>query len=143
MIQKIGCIEIPVSNMEKSVDFYENVLGLEKTYEHPVWTSFDIGGTSFALAASGTKGSEEGAKICKSCSPCVLRFSAGKTGQEKEAPTATSVIYLAVEDLVSTHRELREKGVEFISEPREQTWGGKSTVMLDPDKNILVLTQYE
>jgi catechol 2,3-dioxygenase-like lactoylglutathione lyase family enzyme len=58
MIQRIGCMEIPVSNMEESVDFYENVLGLKKTYEYPVWTSFDIGGTSFALAASGTKGGE-------------------------------------------------------------------------------------
>ena len=142
MIQKIGCIEIPVSNMEESVGFYENVLGLEKTYEHPVWTSFDIGGTSFALAASGTKGGEEGAEICKSCSPCVLRFSASKMEQDKEAPTATSVIYLAVENLDSIYIELEEKGVEFIAEPKEQAWGGRTAVMLDPDKNILVLTQY-
>lgn len=143
MIQKIGCIEIPVSTMEKSVDFYENVLGLKKTYEHPVWTSFDIEGISFALAASGTKGSEKGAKICKSCSPCVLRFSASKTEQEKETPTATSVIYLAVENLNSIYRKLREKGAEFVAEPREQAWGGMTVVMLDPDRNILVLTQYE
>lgn len=141
MIQKFGCIEIPVSNMEESVGFYENVLGLNKTYEHPVWTSFDIGGTSFALAASGTKGSEKGAKICKSSSPCVLRFAASK--RDKEAPTATSLIYLAVEDLDSIYGELREKGVEFIAKPKEQAWGGRTAVMLDPDSNILVLTQYE
>jgi len=127
--------------MEESAGFYENVLGLKKTYEHPVWTSFDIEGTSFALAASGTKGGEKGAEICKSCSPCVLRFTASK--RDKEAPTATSVIYLAVENLDSVYRELREKRVEFIAGPREQAWGGRTAVMLDPDKNILVLTQYE
>ena len=143
MIKKIGCIEIPVSNMEESVGFYENVLGLKKTYEHPVWTSFDIEGTSFALAVSGTKESEKGAEICKSCSPCVLRFSAGKMEQGKEAPTTTSVIYLAVENLDSIYRGLKEKGVEFIAGPREQAWGGRTAVMLDPDKNILVLTQHE
>jgi len=48
MIKKIGCIEIPVADMERAVSFYENVLGLEKTYEHPVWTSFDVGGVMFA-----------------------------------------------------------------------------------------------
>lgn len=142
MIKRIGCIEIPVSDMGKAVAFYENVLGLKKTYEHPVWTSFDIGDTSFALAVSGTKGGEKGAEICTSCSPCVLRFAAGKMRQDKENPTATSVIYLAVENLDAIYRELKEKGVEFISEPREQAWGGRTAVMLDPDKNMLVLTQY-
>lgn len=143
MIKRIGCIEIPVSNMEKSVDFYENVLGLKKTYEHPAWTSFDLEGTSFALAASGTKGREEGAQICRSCSPCVLRFSGGKMKQDEETPSATSVIYLAVENLESTHRELTGKGVEFLAGPREQAWGGRTAVMLDRDQNILVLAQYQ
>jgi len=129
--------------MEESVRFYENVLGPEKTYEHPVWTSFDIEGTSFALAVSGTKESEKGTEMCKSCSPCVLTFSARKMEQDKEIPTATSVIYLAVENLDSVYRELREKRVEFIAGPREQAWGGRTAVMLDPHKNILVLTQYE
>lgn len=53
MIKKIGCIEIPVSDMERAVSFYKNVLGLKKAYEHPVWTSFDVEGVSFALAVSG------------------------------------------------------------------------------------------
>jgi len=141
MIRKIGCLEIPVSNMERAIAFYENVLQLRKTYEHPVWTSFDVGGTSFALALSGTKGSPEGAKVCKSCSPCVLRFSAGKTKLNKEAPTATSVIYLEVENLDSVYGKLRKRGVRFLTEPKEQAWGGRTAVMLDPDKNMLVLSE--
>jgi len=142
MIKGISCIEIPISDMGSAVAFYENVLGLKKSYEHPVWTSFDIAGTSFALAASGTKGRQEGADICKSCSPCVLRLSAGRMRQDKETPTATSVIYLAVENLDATYRELKKKGVQFLAEPREQGWGGRTAVMLDLDKNILVLAQY-
>lgn len=142
MIKKIGCIEVPVSDMGKAVSFYENVLGLEKTYEHPVWTSFDIAGTSFALAASGTKRGEKNADICKSCSPCVLRSAIGKMRQDKDIPTATSVIYLAVEDLDETYTKLERKGVGFLAEPKEQAWGGRTAVMLDPDKNILVLAEY-
>ncbi|MEA2089246.1 MAG: VOC family protein [Thermoproteota archaeon] len=140
MIKKIGCIEIPVSDMEKAVAFYEGVLGLKKTYEHPVWTSFDVGGVTFALAASGTKKSKKGAKVCTSCSLCVLRFAAGKMKQEKEAPTATSVIYFEVENLDEVYKKLKEQGVRFITEPKEQGWGGRTAVMLDPDNNILVLS---
>lgn len=139
MIKKIGCVEIPVSNMGKAVNFYENVLGLKKTYEHPVWTSFDIGGTTFAIAVSGTKGKDE--KICKSCALCTLRYAADKMKLDKEASTATSVIYLEVGNLDTVYKELKEKGIEFISEPKAQAWGGKTAIMLDPNKNILVLSE--
>lgn len=141
MIKKIGCIEIPVSDMRKAVAFYRSVLGLKKTYEHPVWTSFDVGGVTFALAASGTKKREKGAKVCTSCSLCVLRFAAGKMKLDKEAPTATSVIYFEVENLDEVYRKLREQGVKFVTEPKEQGWGGRTAVMLDPDNNILVLSE--
>jgi len=139
MIKRIGCIEIPVSNMKKAVAFYENVLGLKKAYEHPVWTSFDVGGTPFALAAAGTKQGDEKAETCTSCSLCVLRFSTGKLKQD--VPTAISVLYLDVENLDTVYGDLKEKGVKFITEPTEQAWGRRTAVMLDPDKNILVLTE--
>ncbi|MCK4347470.1 MAG: VOC family protein [Thermoplasmatales archaeon] len=138
MIKKIGCIEIPVSDMKRSVTFYEGLLGLKKSYEHPVWTSFDIEGIMFALAVSGTKKGKKG-DLCKSCSPCLLRLS----GKLKDVPTVVSVIYLAVENIDETYRELKNKGVEFIAGPKTQGWGGRTAVMLDPDKNIIVLTQYE
>jgi len=143
MIKRVACIELPVSDMGQAVIFYEDVLGLEKTYEHPVWTSFDIGGTSLALAVSGTKGRGIGAEICKSCSPCVLRFSARKMRQDPEAPSATSVVYLQVDDLDTKYAQLCDRGVEFIAPPKDQGWGGRTAVMLDPDNNILVLTQSE
>jgi predicted enzyme related to lactoylglutathione lyase len=140
MIKKINCIEIPVSDMNKSTVFYEKVLGLDKSYEHPVWTSFDVGGTSLAIAVSGTKGQDKDTEICRSCTPCVLRYAAGKGGQTGK-PTAMFVLYLSVEDLDEKFHELKEKGVEFISEPREQAWGGRTALMLDPDRNILVLSE--
>jgi predicted enzyme related to lactoylglutathione lyase len=140
MIGKINCIEIPISDMEKSIAFYEEVLGLEKTYEHPIWTSFDIEGTSLAIAVSGTKGVNEHAEICRSCTPCVLRYASGKE-QLTGKPAAIFVIYLSVKDLDGRYLELKEKGVEFISEPRKQAWGGRTALMLDPDQNILVLSE--
>jgi predicted enzyme related to lactoylglutathione lyase len=143
MIKKIGCLEIPVSNMERATAFYENVVKLRKTYEHPVWTAFDVGGVTFALAASGTKGGKKGARLCTSCSPCVFRNACGKSKSDKEAPSLTCVIYFQVENLDTAYRRFRERGVEFIAEPKEQGWGGRTAVMLDPDKNIIVLSEVE
>ena len=141
MINRVTCIELPVSDMGEAVAFYEDVLALKKTYQHPLWTSFDIAGTPLALAVSGTKGRGTGAEICKGCSPCVLRFSAGKMRPDPEAPSATSVVYLEVGNLDTAHAELCDRAVQFIAPPKAQGWGGRTAVMLDPDKNILVLTQ--
>lgn len=139
MIKRIGCVEVPVSDMKKAKAFYENVLGLKKTYEHPVWTSFDVGGTPFALAASGTKQSGRKGKVCTSCSLCTLRFASG--GLKPDAPTAISVLYLDVDDLDAVYSTLKGKGVKFITEPKEQAWGRRTAIMLDPDRNLLVLTE--
>lgn len=141
MIRKIGCIEIPVSSMEKSVVFYEKILGLRKMYEHPVWTAFDVGGVSFALTAAGTKGGEKEGKTCNSCSFCVLRYVAGKKKRKADVPSATSVVYFEVENLEEVYSRLRDQGVKLITKPQKQGWGGKTAVMLDPDSNIIVLSQ--
>ncbi|MFW9986790.1 MAG: VOC family protein [Candidatus Odinarchaeota archaeon] len=77
MIKNVSCVEIPVADMQRAVAFYEKILKLNKTYEHPVWTAFSLGGTTFALAASGTKNQMEKDEICKSCALCVHRLVAG------------------------------------------------------------------
>lgn len=116
------------------------MLGLKKTYEHPVSTSFEVGGVSFALAVSGTKG-KKNAEICKSCSLCVLRYTTGLMKPVKETPTATSVIYFEIENLDEFYNKLKEQGVTFVTEPKEQGWGVRTAVMLDPDKNVIVLSK--
>ncbi len=131
MIKGISCVEIPVSNMEEAVIFYENILGLRKSYEHPVWTAFDVGGTIIGLAASGTKKMKEGAKICKTCSVCVLRY----------AKISNAVLYLKVEDIDEAYGKLKEQGVKFLTKPQEQKWSERTATMLDPDDNVIVLTE--
>lgn len=141
MIEGIDWIEIPVSDMERATAFYENMLELKKEWEGPDWTGFRVGGTLFSIALSGTRGRKEGSKICKGCSPCVFRYSAGKKKQEKEVPALTALISFKVGNLDEAYRELKKKGVKFIAEPRKQAWGGRTASMLDPDENMLVLIE--
>ena len=51
-----------VSDMERSVAFYRDVIGLTLRFESPGWTEFDTGGATLALHASEAQGSGEAAK---------------------------------------------------------------------------------
>jgi predicted enzyme related to lactoylglutathione lyase len=127
--------------MERAVGFYEKVLGLKKNYEHPVWTSFDVGGTNFALARSGTKKGGKTGKVCTSCSLCVLRHGAGKAEAGKNQGPASSVVYLGVDKLDEFCATLKGKGVRFLADPKEQGWGGRTAIIQDLDDNLIVLSQ--
>lgn len=61
--------------------------------------------------------------------------------KDKEAPAATSFICFEVEDLDETYRHLKDRDVAFVTEPREQGWGGRTAAMLDPNNNIIVLSE--
>ena len=49
LIKKIYYITFPVSDIKKTVDFYENVLGLKKTGEWGNYAIFDVGGRPHLL----------------------------------------------------------------------------------------------
>jgi len=53
LIRKIQNITFPVSDLKKSINFYENVLGLKKTDEWSTYVTFDVGGVEFALEPKG------------------------------------------------------------------------------------------
>ena len=48
-------------------------------------------------------------------------------------------IYFEVENLDEKFKELKNKGVDFLTEPTDQTWLWKEAKLLDPDGNTLIL----
>ena len=48
---------------------------------------------------------------------------------------------LACHDVEATYRQLRQRGVEFTSEPQQQPWGTFATFR-DPDGNLFVLSSW-
>ena len=49
-------------------------------------------------------------------------------------------VFLEVDDVDEVYRKLKEKGVKFINEPKDQYWGGRTAAFLDPDEYMLILT---
>ena len=113
-VKKIGQIAIAISNIEKSVQFYRDILGLELLFEVPTGLAFfNCGGTRLMLT----------------------------TLQGKEEDHHTSVIYYQVADIQATTDLLKSKDVAFEREPQfaakmedHDLWIG---FLRDPDNNLV------
>lgn len=114
MIRRIWNITLTVKNLKRSVDFYENILGLQKKYEFRDYVGFDCGGVEIGL----------------------------KTWGELEKPRkGEPCISFLVDDVDDAYRNLRQNGVKVIEGPKDTVWGGRIILFEDPDGNLLQLTK--
>lgn len=111
LIHRINHITFAVSDLKEITSFYENTLGLKKTGDWPNYVVFDVGGLELAFEPGGKKGPKEGAPE----------------------------IYMVVDDVDEAYAKLKEKGVRFATEPKDQYWGGRTAAFLDPDQNRFIL----
>jgi lactoylglutathione lyase len=108
---KITHVMLGVETTARALPFYRDVLGLTVQAEHPGFAFLDAG--LFTLALS------EG----------LARASAVRVG-------ATELVF-GVEDVTATYNDLREKGVQFISEPRAVAGPMFAANFMDPDGHRL------
>jgi methylmalonyl-CoA/ethylmalonyl-CoA epimerase len=87
-LDDIAQIAITVSDLERSKDFYQNVLGLRFLFDASTMTFFQCGGIRLALGTSPD-----------------LPSSAG------------TILYFRVADIQAAHDLLVSRGVEFIQKP--------------------------
>ena len=104
---------VMVSNMDTSVRFYRDTLGMIMRFQSPDWTEFDLGSNTLALHGGA-----------KQLPPA--------TNREPLAGTAS--IGFTVDSLNTTVQELKGKGVRFVMEPTlRENEGIRLAVGLDPD----------
>jgi len=101
-----------VSDMERSVAFYGDVLGLPLKFQSPGWTEFATEGATLALHRSDVVGSTTGE---------ALPMSAGRCRPGIQVP-----------DLDQFHRRMTTAGVTCVQEP-ERVFGARVAQYLDPD----------
>ena len=108
---KIGLIMLGVTNMNRSVEFYRDRLGLEVAMQSPEFTFLNAGGVTLALSTAITQ---------------VLGTS----------PGAVEVDF-SVDHVKESYETLRNKGVEFRVQPRVVTGATWSANFADPDGHML------
>ena len=111
MQAKIAFISYPVTNLDKSVKFYQKVLGKEPLFQREDWAEFELGGQKLALQKTSVPSSP--------------------------SPAGATVYFLArpIEDFVLRLKELDTALVGNI----EIHSYGKLARFKDPDGNILGL----
>lgn len=123
MLEKVFYTSVLVSDQDQALDFYTNVLGMEKRNENPTpdgprFLTVGVEGDDFMLVLwPGTPGQAE---------PAMGR------------PPAS--ITIETDDIQKTYEDLKSKGVEFVSDLLEFEWGSVAQ-FLDPDGNRLQIRQ--
>lgn len=115
-LNQIGQIAIPVSNLERAVEFYRDVLGIRFLFQAPPGLAFfDCGGVRLLLDVP--------AKV--------------------QPNQYASIIYYKVDELPSAVETLKSRGVSFEQEPElvakmpdHELW---MAFLKDPDGNMLAL----
>jgi lactoylglutathione lyase len=110
--KKVGAVILLVSNMESSIRFYRDKLGLVVKNISDEWTEFFTSGTVLALHPAKTR--------------------------VKHNPNM--LVGFMVSDLGSIANDLRSKGVKFFKEPKEESFG-KHAIIEDPDGHLISIAE--
>lgn len=64
-------------------------------------------------------------------------------GQKDDSVGVFANVVFSCDDILTTCKELKSKGVNFIEEPNMQEWGMMQALFEDPDGNVFVLVERE
>src|SRR4051812_36614984 len=123
MLEKVFYTSVLVSDQDQALDFYTNVLGLEKRVENPTpdgprFLTVGLPGDEFQLVLwPGTPGQ-----------------AASAMGRPPASVT------IATDDCRKTMAELTSRGVEFVSDVIELP-GVSVAQFVDPDGNLLQIRE--
>ena len=110
-----------VADLDRSIAFYRDVLGLRFKLRGEGYAEFDTGAVRFGLF--------ERAKV-----PELLGREAGPPGPDGE-------VALIVEDVDAEAEQLRGAGVEILTGPVDRPWGHRTVHLADPDGLVVELAQ--
>lgn len=121
-LHKPEYLVVYVSDMQRSVAFYRDILGLPLKFSSPGWSEFDTGSIALALhmtgAAQGNGPSYQG-----------------------RPPAGMAHLGFVVDNLQAVYESLKEQDVRFSLPPQKQPTGRTLAVLHDPDGFGITLQQ--
>ena len=119
MITHIKFVSIPTRDQDRALAFWTEKIGCKVVTDQPFddsqrWIELRIGTSDTRLVLFTPEGQE-------------ARIGSAFNGA------------LACDDVSATHRQLDERGVEFVTRPTKTPWGSYA-VFKDPDGNQFVLS---
>lgn len=125
MISHIHATTIVVSDQDKALDFYVNVLGFEKTEDAPM-------GPSMRWLTVAPKGA---------ATHIALSMPSWYTQKPSLEMGINTSIAFATPDMKSTYDEFKKRGVRFKGPPEMMPWGKLGVWFFDPDNNEFFMAE--
>jgi lactoylglutathione lyase len=111
--KRLGAVILLVSDMDKSIKFYRDVLELPIKNTSSEWVEFFSSGTVLALHPSKSKNRTKNSGV---------------------------LVGFMVSDLEPVATKLKDKKVEFFKEPKEESFG-KHAIIADPDGHLISIAE--
>jgi lactoylglutathione lyase len=121
---RIGYVIQFVSDLDRAVGFYRDVIGVPLRFRDEAYAEFATEGAKFALFPR----SEMPALIGLDVPSDPVRWPQGE-------------IAFFVEDVDAEHARLRAAGVPVLAAPTDRPWGERTLHVADPDGNVVELTR--
>src|SRR5436190_1800051 len=124
MSVRLGYAILFVSDLERSICFYRDVVGLPFRFATDDYAEFATEGAKFSLYARRA-----------------LPELIGLDVPGGEAPWPQGEVAFFVEDVDAEHARLLAAGVRVLAPPRDRPWGERTLHIADPDGNVVELTR--
>lgn len=111
--KRLGAVILLVSDMDKSMKFYRDVLELPVKNTSAEWVEFFSSGTVLALHPSKNKTRTKNSGV---------------------------LVGFMVSDLESVAQKLKDKNVEFFKKPKEESFG-RHAIIVDPDGHLISIAE--
>jgi catechol 2,3-dioxygenase-like lactoylglutathione lyase family enzyme len=126
MIDYVGTVCVFVDNQDRARDFYVNKLGFDLRTDQPLTP----GATNRWVAVAPKGAATE-----------IILYKVDENWEHyRQTVGKSQAITLNVTDMNAVYKDLKAKGVEFVSEPDPQPWGTYATIR-DSEGNHLLLVQ--
>jgi lactoylglutathione lyase len=128
-LDRVAYVILYVDDLDRSVTFYRDVIGLVLRFAADGFAEFDTRGTRFGLfPRSG---------LADLLGPAAI---AGSTGGREVSKPGSEVCFVVPD--VDRHAErLRAAGAEVLSGPTDRPWGHRTLHVRDPDGHVVELAQ--
>jgi lactoylglutathione lyase len=114
-IKRVGNVILAVKDLDKSVQFYHEIIGLPIKHQRRTWVDLGTSGALVSLHPASLTAPHQGTSVENGI---MLGFLVG--------------------DLESSIEELKSKGVKIYREPMERD-AGINAIILDPDEYMVSL----
>jgi len=111
--KRLGAVILLVSDMDKSMKFYRDVLELPVKNTSAEWVEFFSSGTVLALHPTKNKTRTKNSGV---------------------------LVGFMVSNLESVAQKLKDKNVEFLKKPKEESFG-KHAIIVDPDGHLISIAE--